>query len=84
MIDLTFHVEDDRQPAPVIRHARVRDERDGTTLAHRMLRETYHHLSVEVWLRGRRVLVLKSEDVAVAAPAPYATQAPAPPSSLTA
>jgi hypothetical protein len=61
MRHFAFHVADDRSSEPAIRKASLRDEFDARTLAERMLRETYHHTSVEVWEASDRVWVLAAE-----------------------
>lgn len=62
MRHFAFHVADDRSAEPAVRKASVRDEFEARTLAERMLRETYHHTSVEVWEESRRVWVLSAQE----------------------
>jgi hypothetical protein len=57
-----FHVADDRSAEPAIRRARVRDEFEARGLAQRILRETYHHRTIEVWEEKRQVFVVSAED----------------------
>jgi hypothetical protein len=58
MRNYAFHVVDDRSAEPAVRRASVRDEFEARTLAQRILRETYHHRSIEVWEASQRILVL--------------------------
>jgi hypothetical protein len=62
MRHFAFHVADDRSSEPAVRKASVRDEFDARALAERMLRETYHHTSVEVWEQSERVWVLSAQE----------------------
>ena len=62
MRHFAFHVADDRSNEPAVRKASLRDEFDARTLAERMLRETYHHTSVEVWEDRERVWVLTAQE----------------------
>jgi hypothetical protein len=63
MRHFAFHVVDDRSLEPAIRKASVRDAFEARTLAERMLRETYHHTSIEVWEASERVWVLTAEGI---------------------
>ena len=63
MRHFAFHVADDRSAEPAVRRASVRDEFEARTLAERMLRETYHHISVEVWEARQRVWVLTAQQI---------------------
>jgi len=61
-----YFVHDDRRDSPIRRRAHVQGYDDARRLAERILRETYHHVSVEVWSEGKRVFTLKDgqEDAA--------------------
>jgi hypothetical protein len=50
-----------------MRRARVRTYEEAWNLAERMLRETYHHLSVEVWANGEQVLTIRTGEAEAAA-----------------
>ena len=65
--DYVFYVRDDRRDEQAVRRARVRSYEEAWSLAERMLRETYHHLSVEVWANGERVLVIQTGGAEAAA-----------------
>ena len=56
-----FHIDDDRSAEPAVRKASVRDEFEARKLAERILRESYHHRSIEVWDAKTRILVLKAQ-----------------------
>jgi hypothetical protein len=56
-----FHVDDDRSAEPAIRKASLPGEFEARTLAQRMLRETYHHRSIEVWEACRQLFALTAE-----------------------
>jgi hypothetical protein len=58
--DYVFYLQDDRRDARTVRRARVRTYEEAWNLAERMLRETYHHLSVEVWTNGEQVLTIRT------------------------
>jgi hypothetical protein len=62
-----YFVHDDRRDAPVRRRAHLQGSEDARRLAERILRETYHHVSVEVWTEGERVFVLKDGEENAAA-----------------
>jgi hypothetical protein len=53
-----YFVHDDRRDSPVRRRAHVQGSDDARRLAERILRETYHHVSVEVWSQGERVFMV--------------------------
>jgi hypothetical protein len=53
-----FHVEDDRSSEPAIRKASLHGEFEARTLAERILRETYHHRSIEVWEASRQLFAV--------------------------
>jgi hypothetical protein len=67
MKDYVFYVHDDRRDARAVRRARVRTYEEAWNLAERMLRETYHHLSVEVWANGEPVLTIRTGEAEAAA-----------------
>ena len=62
MRNFAFRVEDDRAAEPAVRKATLRDELAARTLAERILRETYHHRSIEVWEATQQVCVLKATE----------------------
>jgi hypothetical protein len=61
-----YFVHDDRRDAPVQRRMNLHGPDDARRQAERILRETYHHQSVEVWSDGQRVLTVRDgeEDAA--------------------
>ena len=67
MKDYVFYVDDDRRDGRTVRRARVRTYEEAWNLAERMLRETYHHLGVEVWANGTQVLTIRAGEAEAAA-----------------
>jgi hypothetical protein len=65
--DYVFYVHDDRREGQSVRRARLRTYEDAWNLAERMLRETYHHLSIEVWTGGEQVLTIRTGEAEAAA-----------------
>jgi hypothetical protein len=57
---LVYCIADDRDAEPRVRRPRVRDDAEARKLASRILQETYHHMCVEVWDGGERLLCLTS------------------------
>jgi hypothetical protein len=41
----------------------VQSDQEGRKLAERILRETYHHQSVEAWSEGEQVLTVRNDEV---------------------
>ena len=62
-----YFVHDDRRDAPVRRRAHLQGSEDARRLAERILRETYHHQSVEVWSEGARVFTVRDGEEGAAA-----------------
>lgn len=62
MRSFVFQISDDRSPAAAVRKPRVRDEFEAKALAKRMLRETYHHKSVQVWEGAREICHLNAQE----------------------
>jgi hypothetical protein len=62
-----YLVHDDRRDAPVRRRAHLQGSEDARRLAERILRETYHHVSVEVWTGGERVFTVRDGEEGAAA-----------------
>jgi len=65
--EYVFYLHDDRRDGRAVRRARVRSYDEAWNLAERMLRETYHHLSVEVWTNGEPVLTIRTGEAEAAA-----------------
>jgi hypothetical protein len=63
MRSLVFHIDDDRAAAAAVRRASVRNEFEARRLAGRILRETYHHRSVEVLEASRQICLLTAQNV---------------------
>lgn len=67
MQEYVYFVHDDRRDEPVRRRAKVQSHEAAGRLAERILSETYHHLSVEVWSEDKRILTLKAGEADAAA-----------------
>ncbi|MBV9993924.1 MAG: hypothetical protein JO127_01805 [Caulobacteraceae bacterium] len=58
MIDFVLLVKDDRYSVPNLRMLQAASEARARQLAQRVLEESAHHLSVEVWQADRRIVVV--------------------------
>ncbi len=58
--EYVYFVRDDRRDAPVQRRVRLHGYEEACRLAERILRETYHHLSVEMWSEGKPLLTVET------------------------